>query len=767
MKNNDQPETDRYLPWKIRWEMVALIAAFCILATPFVYLSRDRHAIVPMQAVPAMFSGSEKCASCHKSTYDKWRGSHHDLAMDAATDTTVLGDFADAVFKDPYSGVTSRFFRKGAQYVVETEGPDGKPGIFPISYVFGVYPLQQYLVPFPGGRLQCLTVAWDVKSSRWYRLPPYDVKGHTDWLHWANGGQNWNSMCAECHSTQIQKGYDLDSSSYSTTWFEIDVGCEACHGPASEHVKWAELTPLARPETKNFGLVVQTAQQQAEQQVAICAPCHSRRFQLGDNDHSQGELLDKMVPALLDEGLYYPDGQIMEEVYEYGSFTQSKMYRHGVRCSNCHDPHSLKLHKEGNDVCLQCHRGEDYDTPQHHFHKPEVDGKPSEGHLCVKCHMPNRYYMGIDNRLDHSIRIPRPDLSRTLKTPNACSATGCHDNKPLDWVIDQYSTSYGQTRKPHFGEIFAAARGRNPVSGPALIRLAGDSLLPAIVRATALSLLRQYPGEASLAAFKMALQDEDALIRYTAIRSMDSMDRQSILTLIAPKLYDEVKAVRLEASFRLAAVPQEDIRKDDLNAFQEGLAEYRQAMLYNADFAPQRYNLGNLAMVQGEQDKAIRYFEQAIQIDEQFFPAKVNLAMQYNKIGENGKAETLLRQVVAEHPMLYEIDYSLGLLLAERGNYLEAAEYLGKAADGMPSYSRARYNQALALLKLENWAEGAETLRKAVMAEPANEEYFITLVNLFMNLGQADKALALANEVLAQTPGHAAAKQIQEQFRGQ
>ncbi len=745
-----------------RLEIVAIISVLLILGSPFIYLARDNHRITPAQPGAAAFVGSKGCVACHQTEFDKWRGSHHDLAMDVATEETVLGDFENQSFTDPYNSVTSLFYREKGAFMVETEGPDGEMGRFEITHVFGVYPLQQYLVPFPGGRLQCLNIAWDSRDSRWYRLPPYEVEDSQDWLHWTKGGQTWNGMCAECHSTRLQKGFDIENNSYSTRWFEIDVGCEACHGPGSSHITWAEKPALARPPLDNYGLVVASGNDAKSGQITTCAPCHSRRFQLGDNDHGPGDLLDKMVPTLLEDGLYYPDGQILEEVYVYGSFTQSKMYMKGVVCSDCHDIHSLELHRKGNDLCLQCHRGEEYDTEKHHFHKREHEGKPSEGYLCVKCHMPGRTYMGVDYRPDHSLRIPRPDLSLKIESPNSCSAQGCHDNKPAAWSAEHYTKWYGEKRKPHYGEIFAGARKRNPESGKELVKLVNDGLSPVIVRATALSLLNGYPGDESEATFQRALQDPEGLLRYTAIRSMGPVSQQTLLSLIAPKLYDELKAVRMEAAVRLAAIPESSLRRDDRDAFKQALAEYRQAMLYNADFAPQRYNLGNLAISQGDSETGISLFEQALQIDELFFPAKVNLAMELNRRGDNDRAAKLLREAFNQNPQHYEIAYSLGLLLAEMDNLSAAARYLGQAADGMPWYSRARYNQALALLKMEKWGEGIAALQKAVMAEPANEEYFVTLANLYLSSGRVEQARRLAAQVLELVPQHASAAELQK-----
>jgi len=744
-----------------RWERIALVAAFVILLSPVLYLLNARTIAPAFQVdMLAEFAGSEKCKKCHETAYNKWRGSHHDLAMNMANDTTVLGDFNDVRYTDLNNNVTSRFYREDAKFMVETEGPDGQLGVFEISHTFGTYPLQQYLVPFPDGRLQCLNIAWDVEKKKWYRLPPYEVDGPDDWLHWTRGGQTWNVMCAECHSTRLTKGFDPSTGAYQTNWFEIDVGCEACHGPGSKHVEWADKPPFARTQVGNYGLKIHTSDLDTVEQIKLCAPCHSRRFQLGDNPHAEGELLDLMVPQLLNNGLYFPDGQILEEVYVYGSFVQSKMYQHGVRCSDCHDIHSLKRHKEKNDLCTQCHRAGVYDSQKHHFHKKVHNDQPSEGYLCVKCHMPGRVYMGADYRPDHSLRIPRPDLSTELGTPNACSAQGCHADKPLSWNVEHYTNWYGKTRKPHYGEIIAAGRTRQPEAETDLIRLAEDPLIPAIVRATGLELLRVYPSAASQATLAKALENDDALLRYTAIRSLEYFDTETRLKRIAPKLYDPVKAVRIEAAMMLSVLPEERLREDDREAFKKGLAEYREAMLYNADLAPQRYNIGNLAANLGDDRQAITAYEKAIAIDDQFYPAKVNLAMLYNRQGKNIEAEKLLREVVDQEPDLYEISYSLGLLLAEMQMYKDAEVYLGKAASGMPDYGRVHYNHGQVLLVLNQPKQAEAALLSALTAEPQNQDFFIALVDLYLKTGRTERARAVAINIIRQFPDHNGAREL-------
>ena len=323
-----------------RWKLISLAATAIIVITIPLSVVKFGHRQSGLEKwaadVTAEFVGSEKCKSCHQPEYNLWKGSHHDHAMGDATEKNVLGDFNDAVFE--HRGKSSKFYRKEGKFFVHTQGPEGKMGDFEITHTFGWFPLQQYLVPFSGGRLQCLPIAWDVKAKRWYHLYPNQAIDPKDWLYWTNAAQNWNGMCAECHSTNLKKNYDLRTDSYKTTWTDINVGCEACHGPGSRHVKWAELPDMARPPVQNFELPVRTSKLRSREAVELCAPCHSRRAILGDYTHIEPDLLDTMLPSLLTRDLYFPDGQILEEVYAYASFTQSKMYARDVRHVPFHQP---------------------------------------------------------------------------------------------------------------------------------------------------------------------------------------------------------------------------------------------------------------------------------------------------------------------------------------------------------------------------------------------------------------------------------------------
>jgi len=457
------------------WKLTGIVATLVIILSIPLYLIQVKSINPGETSQPhRTFVGSLKCMDCHKNEFDKWQGSHHDHAMHVADEINVLGDFNNAVFES--RGIQSRFYRKEGKFFVKTLGPEGKMGEFQITHTFGWYPLQQYLVPFPGGRLQCLPIAWDERDKKWYHLYP-DLSDPKDWLYWTNSGQNWNGMCAECHSTNLKKNYDPATDTYTTTWSDINVGCEACHGPGSSHVAWAETPDMGRPQVDNFDLAVKTAGLNTRALVELCAPCHSRRAALGDYTHSESDLLDSLLPSLLNTGSYYADGQILEEVYVYGSFIQSKMYHRDVGCNDCHDVHSLKLLKNGNDLCLQCHRSAEYDTKAHHFHKKTGEkGEPiksSDGKItfevgtgaqCIQCHMPGRNYMGIDYRPDHSLRIPRPDLSGSIDVPNACNR--CHLDESNAWSDHQMVRpgSSAPLRDGHRGRSERIGPGRRTVA---------------------------------------------------------------------------------------------------------------------------------------------------------------------------------------------------------------------------------------------------------------------------------------------------------------
>lgn len=735
------------------WRRAAVVALGVIVVSVPLYVARESQRDVadsPAAETVAGFVGREKCVDCHEGAYELWVGSDHDNAMDIANEQTVLGNFNDAELE--HDGITSRFYRKDDGYFVFTEGTGGEMAEFEVLYTFGIEPLQQYLVSFPGGRLQALSVAWDTEENRWFDLYPESTFSPDDWLHWTRNGQNWNGMCAECHSTNLKKNYDAATSSFDTTWSEIDVSCEACHGPASLHLAWAEVDPAARPEIKDYGLVVNTGGLDSRQQVDLCAPCHSRRSEFGDYDHTQTHFLDAHLPSLLAEGTYHVDGQILEEDYVWGSFVQSKMYQSGVWCSDCHDAHSLALHKEGNDLCLQCHQAATYDAYEHHFHQKTVEGQPSDGALCVKCHMPEQPFMVIDDRADHSIRVPRPDLTRQLGVPNACGQSGCHDDQTVDWSVDAFTQWYGTARRPHFGTVLAAARSGDPDAVGGLILLAEDPLYPAIVRATALHALQAFPGPQAFGVVQRALADDEPLLRVTAVEVVAADGPEQMVELLAPLLFDSVRVVRLRTAARLNAVGREYFTHDQRQTLTKELDDFIDTMKASLDFAASGLTLGNLYEEQRDATQAERFYRTALEVDDLFFPAKVNLAILLSQQGRISESEQLLREVLEAYPDQYDSSYSLALLLVGEGRSDEALPYLARAAGGLPQRARVHYNYGLLLAQLDNPQEAESALITARDLEPQNIDYLFALVDFYFKRGQLDAALEHAQRIISAHP---------------
>ena len=764
--------------------VMVLLAYLCLSAILLPQATRPQppdQAAWPKRALGqgaggAPFVDNGVCRPCHAQAFADWRDSHHRQAMQAATPETVLGDFGGARFT--HEGVTSRFYAKAGKFFVHTEGADGQMADFEVQYTFGADPLQQYLIPFPGGRLQSLPIAWDVRKQRWFHLHPETRAQPGEAQHWTGLYYTWNIMCAECHSTNVNKQYDPQSQTYRTTWSEVNVSCQACHGPGGRHVAWAERAAANQPQPSvdaprdypQKGLVVKFAALSGQGQVAQCARCHSLRRQVSVNDQHGRALFDDFAPETLRANLYHADGQILDEVYVYGSFAQSKMYRAGVRCTDCHQPHSLKLRAAGNALCTQCHQSrpnprfatlaaKTYDTPDHHFHPVG-----SAGALCVNCHMPAKTYMRIDPRRDHSLRPPRPDLSVTLGTPDAC--TGCHAGKSPSWAAAAIDAWYGASRAPHFAATIASGRAGRPEALGELAQLAANAAQPAIVRATALELLRQY-GAAGLPPIVAALNDSDAMVRLAAVGGLDGLPAPTRLSLAAPALRDPLLAVRNEAARLLAATPAALFNAQQRQDFEAAAQAFTNVQLSQSDTPAALLNLALLHNGRGRTSQAEASYLAALRLDAAFSPARVNLAHLYNGLGRNADAERILRQGLKAIPEEGELHYALGLLMAEMQRLEEAEIALREAARLMPTRANARYNHGLALQHLGRRPEAEAALRQAHELAPADTRILQAVIIFYVQGQQWDQAERFAAQLARLHPNSPGPQRLLQQIREQ
>ena len=706
------------------------------------------------------YVGSFLCRDCHADAYAAWQGSHHQQAMAVADADTVLGDFDGSTFE--YAGVTTKFETAAdAQLWVTTDGADGELARYHVTHTFGVEPLQQYLLDVGNGRLQALSVSWEVREDGegdWFHLYGDEGVSAGDVLHWTARSQNWNGMCADCHSTNVVNGFDPVTDGFATTFSEVSVGCEACHGPGSNHVSWAENGAEADGSPRYSGWIVEQ-----RGQIDSCARCHSRRAKIAEGFAGGERFLDYFMPALLTPPLYHRDGQILDEVYVYGSFLQSRMYQRGVRCSDCHDPHSATLRVTGNTLCTQCHSRagradyptlpkQDYDDPAHHLHLP---GTP--GAACVSCHMPERTYMVVDDRADHSFRVPRPDLTVSLGVPNACDQ--CH-SQGAEWAQGIIEEQFGPQRRPHYGETLASAFTGSIEAERALSALARDVDQPDIVRATVLSRLGGFARGYSLDAIKVGLGADDPLLKIGALRSVNRLEPRMRWRYLKPLLSDPVRGVRTEAALAGAPFLGEALSEADRALIETALDEYLASQAINADRPEAHTNRAIVDLDRGDVAGAEAALKKALEIEPRWIPALVNLADLYRVSGRDAEAGTLLER--AAHMPVTSADaayaYALWLTRADRAE--QALVEFARAAGLAPEVLQFNYAYALALNSAGRADEAIATLTAAHARFGDHRDLLIALATMNRDRGTMDDAKRYARRLVELFPMEPAFQQL-------
>jgi len=651
---------------------------------------------------PADFAGSNACAACHEQQHNEWQGSHHELAMQIANSRSVLGDFSGITV--PYFDTSATFTQRDGRYFVVTEGAQGEQQQFEVTHTFGVAPLQQFLVDAPGGRKQALQFVWDARpqtsgGQRWFHLYPDEYLDHNDPLHWTGPYFNWNFMCAECHSTHLQMGYDIESNTFATTFAEISVGCEACHGPGSRHIAQAQSgafdgrhgLPVDLDDRRGArwimnagtGIAERSTPHAAQQQVETCGRCHARRSQITTAYEYGRPLTDTHLPSLLDAGLYHADGRILDEVYVYGSFLQSKMYSAGVTCSDCHNPHSgqLRAGPDPNNTCASCHLPAKFAAAEH-------AGDPAGD--CVACHMPATTYMGVDDRRDHSFRLP-----------------GTADDPA------------------HYGAAIAAGRDGN--ANEILLQGIASESVPAIARATLLSLLEPVDTPTDRQTLSSRLDDPEPLIRIGALRALRRQTPELRLQHGSHLLRDPIRSVRIEAA--ATYVDEHDVLPlEDSRAFPAALEELRQAMRTAASTP----------------DAALRFAELEA------------------RLGNTGAAARLYEHAMRIGDTLATVRHAYGLHLVRAGRPADALAHLERAAELDSTAPQFTYVYAVALNSLGRAEEALDVLRDARQEFPEHFETGFALATIYRDVGERDAALAEAIRLREQHPDNRQAAALAE-----
>jgi len=730
----------------------------------------------PTAAAPAdapTYVGAAACEACHAEETKAWRGSHHDLAMQVADAASVLGDFDDARLVS--DGTPSRFAKREGKFLVSTMGPGGKAGEFEVAYTFGAWPLQQYLVAFPGGRYQALNLAWDSRTAedggqRWFDLQAGERVHPGDAGHWTGRAGNWALQCAECHSTNLRKGYDPVQDRYRTTFSDIDVACEACHGPGSRHLEWARRGRPGEKRSGDNGLLVDlesrwnSAWHFPAPGVAIairdrrapdalmntCAPCHARRSTLREGGTPGAPLESTHVLAPVVPPQFHVDGQQRGEDYVWASFAQTRMAAAGVTCLDCHDAHTLKLRDEGNALCVRCHAPEQFDHPGHHHH---ATGSP--GAQCVECHMPAQTYMTIDARRDHAIRVPRPDLSDALGTPNAC--TRCHADRKPAWAataLDRWTGERRWREREEFGTTLHAAQTGGALGTPRLLELAANAHAPAVLRASATTLAAPSMRADLLPDALALLADPEPGVRIAALGLLEATPPE-VRARAASLLSDPILGVRTEAARVLADVPDAMLEGSARQALVAAVAEYVEAQQLNADWPDANANLGNLYARQQRYVEAQSAFERAIALDPQFEGGYANLADLHRERGEDADAARVLAAGLARLPDSAALHHAAGLASVRAGDRAAAVEHLAAAVRLAPANARYAYVHALALDDGAKHAKSIAALEQADRRHPHDVDILMALISQYRDRGDNAAALRAARKLAVALPDDA------------
>ncbi|MGE3309166.1 MAG: tetratricopeptide repeat protein [Limisphaerales bacterium] len=703
----------------------------------------------PDPDVWARYAGSESCKDCHGTQHGSWHGSNHGLAE------RPVDEALDRIAFEP-----GRSFSHGSQTTdvswndgrptVRADGVAGKRDAMPVARVIGHEPLRQYLVEFPGGRLQTLEASWDPKLNEWFNVYGAEDRLPGEWGHWTGRGMNWNTMCGTCHNTRFRKHYDPGTDAYRSAMAEPTVGCEACHGPMRDHVSWQRA--WTDSGKKDPTLVKRTPAEHME----TCAPCHARRAEL-TGDFVPGESFwDHFLLSIVDETeVFYPDGQVREEDYEFTAFLGSRMHAAGVTCLDCHDSHKAQPLLDGNDLCLRCHNGSRQGSPiidpvRHSFHRPGEAGS-----RCVDCHMPITVYMGRDPRHDHGFTTPDPKLTKEFGIPNACNR--CHSDRDADWALAACETWYGpRMERPARARASLMARGRRgePSARDGLLALLRSNETPSWKASSVALLARWVNDEPVRDALIGVLGHEHPMVRHRAVQALAPRVEggdTAAASAVRGRLTDGSRGVRVASAWALRG-----------QGHQEGAAgtELAHMLRLNADQPTGQAQLAVAALARGAMEEAISHYQRAVAWDPGSPALRQDLAVALSLSGRSREALEQTREAARIQPDVGENHYRLGLAWAEVGDLGQAVAALEEALRLDPSNDRAAYNLGLAYQQRGDSGRALTMLELAERANPRDARIPYARATVLMQSDLRAEAREAARRVLAIDPTHAGAGEL-------
>ncbi len=729
------------------------------LAGAAFYFSRDHSAapvktraggspVIPPEAeVFAQYAGAESCRECHQAAHASWSASHHGLA-----ERPPAAGLDAAAFEPTrtftHGTQTSEARARDGKYEVVARGLGGQQDVFAVERVIGHAPLRQYLVGAPGGRLQTLEASYDPKKNEWFNVYGDEDRQPGEWGHWTGRGMNWNTMCASCHNTRVRKNYDATTDAYRTTMAVATVSCESCHGPMKAHVDWRHQYPATTaPDPTSRKLT-------RDQMIDACGACHARRGELTGDFHPGETFSDHYALTVVDESdTYFADGQVSGENYEYGSFLSSKMHAAGVRCVDCHEPHSAKVRAPGNALCLTCHAGAvpagitkiplPLDPVAHSHHAAD-----SAGAQCASCHMPITTYMQRHPRHDHGFTIPDPLLTKELGIPNACNR--CHVDKDVDWSIAAVDRWYGDKMERPTREraraVAGARQGLEAARSP-LLSVAQDDSSP-YWQSSAAQLLSQWVTEPQISAlFIKQTRHPSPLVRATAARVLEPIvaARPDARESVGKLLDDADRSVRVAAAWTL---------RETITPGSRAFTEVEHQMAINADQPTGQMQNAAFEVARGNPAGAVEHLRRAVEWDGNSPPIRHEFAVALSTVGDSAGALEQLEAAVRLDPKQAEYRYKLALACNESGRLDRTISELQAAVQIDPMHARAWYNLGLAQNSMGHPEQALAALLRGEGAAPRDPRIPYARATILARVGRVAEARQAAQRALEVQPGY-------------
>jgi len=732
--------------------LVAVVGAVWHFTKPAPYVKVAAPAAVMAAKLPtgpivedqaaafAGYAGDAACQACHAEEFQKWKASNHGLAERPLDEHLDKGAFEPEKTFPHGSQTTTARWNDGAA-TLRALGFDNADQPWKVERVIGHNPLRQFLVAGTGGRLHATEACWDPHKNEWFNVYGEEDRKPGEWGHWSGRGMVWNTMCAGCHNTRVRKNYDEATDTFHTAMAHPTVSCESCHGPMKDHAQWQLTNPGVKPDPTARKL-------SRDQMLDTCGMCHARRTELTGDFKPGDPFFDHHHLAVVDHSnIFYPDGQIWDEDYEFAPFMGSRMHHAGVRCVDCHDPHSAKRILPGNSLCMRCHTPGGFPNapvivPEAHtFH-----GIGSTGSECKNCHMPQTTYMQRHPRHDHGFTIPDPVMTKEFGIPNACNK--CHTDKDADWSIAAVEKWYGQKMDtPQRKRTIAMAKARrgDADAWTGLLDVL-KSEEPPYWKGSAALMLERWIGESKVRdGLLTAIGHEHPLVRSNAARAVEPLveSDSTVREALRPLLEDAVRSVRVSAAWAL---------RRDVDLESVAGKELLHMLRYNADQPAGQMQLAQFEMSRGNAVKAVEHMRKAVKWDAGSPPFRHDLAVGLSITGDTPAALNELREAIRLNPQESEYHFKLGLGLAETGDLPGAKAAFREAVRVDSRHARAWYNLGL-VLNTEGDTEGSlQALRSGEQADPRDPGIPYAAATIMVRAGKKAEARAAISRALAVHP---------------